>query len=135
MNILFLCVANSSRSQMAEGFAKALFGHKARIESAGSNPTRLNPAAVLVMAEAGVDITQNKSKAISDLPSDFTDRIDYVISLCAEEICPAELFPKAARLDWSMPDPAAKDDAAAFRATRDQIRERVRDLGRILDLI
>lgn len=125
-DVLFLCVANSARSQMAEGLARALLPGEIGVHSAGSAPTRLNPLAVRAMAEIGIDIRGQRSKSVGDVPC---QRIGTVITLCAEEVCPA-FSGEVRRLHWPLPDPAAAegDEAerlAAFRAVRDTIRVRV----------
>jgi arsenate reductase (thioredoxin) len=127
--LLFLCVANSARSQMAEGLAHHFFGPDVRVQSAGSAPSRINPLAIEVMREIGIDISGHASKSV-----DTIDRatVDTVITLCAEEVCPIFLG-KARRLHWGLPDPAAVvgDEAtrvAAFRATRDDLRRRIAQL-------
>ena len=85
MRILFLCVANSARSQMAEGLARHRYGKRAEVASAGSMPTKPNPYAIEAMAELGIDITSHNSKSVDGMNAgDF----DYVITLCAEEVCP-----------------------------------------------
>lgn len=127
--LLFLCVANSARSQMAEGIARQLAGDRLPIQSAGSAPSRLHPLAVRALAEVGLDISTQRSKSVDEV-----DRaaVDTVITLCAEEVCPLWLAP-ARRLHWPLPDPArphaAGDDEAAalagFRAVRDELRERL----------
>lgn len=124
--ILFLCVANSARSQIAEGIGRALAPAGVAIWSAGSHPTHVRPEAVQVLAEVGIDATQHFSKHVNDIPA---DQIDTVITLCAEEECPLFLG-KAKRLHWGLPDPAAVTGTAderldAFRATRDEIRRRI----------
>lgn len=130
MKILFLCVANSARSQLAEGLAKHVFPN-AEISSAGSNPGKLNPYALAVMKEIGIDISGHYSKSVDDLPSSFREDIDYVITLCAEEICPTIASQKAKKLHWPFPDPATKEplsEAEAlkrFREARDAIQERL----------
>lgn len=105
MKILFLCVANSARSQMAEGLARHRFGKRAEVASAGSAPTRPNPYAIEAMAELGIDITGHTSKSVDGMnAADF----DFVITLCAEEICP--WLPGATqRLHWPIDDPASDD--------------------------
>lgn len=93
MKILFLCVANSARSQIAEGLAKELFGARAEIESAGSMPSgKVQPWAVEVLKEDGIDISRNFSKSFEHISPKFVVGLDYVITLCAEEICPTGLF-------------------------------------------
>jgi arsenate reductase (thioredoxin) len=103
--ILFLCVANSARSQMAEGLARHLFGHAAAVQSAGSQPSRVNPWAIEVMREVGIDISGHASKSVSGVDP---VSVDMVITLCAEEVCPAFLG-QARRLHWPIPDPASDD--------------------------
>src|SRR6185312_15679344 len=104
MNILFMCVANSARSQLAEGLACQIFP-EAEIKSAGSQPGKLNPYAVKVMKEIGIDISRNYSKALDDLSPQFVVGIDYIITLCAEEVCPRMTAPRATKLHWPFPDP------------------------------
>ena len=125
--VLFLCVANSARSQMAEGIARALAGDRLRVQSAGSEPSRLNPLAVRAMAEIGIDISAQRSKAVAEIDPKV---VDTVITLCAGEICPVYLG-RARRLHWGLPDPAglAAPEAEAlerFRAVRDELRARLR---------
>jgi arsenate reductase len=127
--ILFLCVANSARSQMAEGLARALFGARARVLSAGSAPTRVNPHAVAVLAERGIDISGHRSTDVADV--DVGD-VDVVITLCAEEVCPT-VSGRVERLHWPLPDPAGAPEAIAderFRAVRDEIERRLDAFGR-----
>jgi len=126
-SILFLCVANSARSQMAEGLARQLFPGL-RIQSAGSRPSRVNPFAIEVLAEQGIDATKQTSKSVQDIDP---GSVDLVITLCAEEVCPLFLG-KAEKLHWPIPDPASDDPAltsedlrARFRAGRDEIRRRL----------
>ena len=120
--ILFLCVANSARSQMAEGLARRLVHGEVEVQSAGSRPTELHPLATMVLAEKGIDIAQHASKGIDEVP---LDQVNTVITLCEEEVCPV-LPEGATHLHWPMPDPAGPQaDASgahdAFRAVRDQI--------------
>jgi thioredoxin type arsenate reductase len=124
--ILFLCVANSARSQMAEGIARSLAPGEVNIWSAGSRPTSVRPEAIAVLQEIGIDITHHHSKAVSDIPA---SEVDTVITLCAEEECPLFLG-KARRLHWGLPDPAAVKGSKherldAFRKTRDELRRRI----------
>jgi len=134
MKILFLCVANSARSQMAEGLARAMFGTAANVSSAGSVPTRVNPNAIAAMAEAGIDITSHTSKSVEDVNA---GSMDLIITLCADEVCP--IVPgRVERLHWPLPDPAgAPPDQALqkFRDVRDEIRRRLEELGAARDLI
>ena len=126
--VLFLCVANSARSQMAEGLARSVAPGDLEIYSAGSAPTRLNPFAREVMQELGIDISSNRSKAIEDIPS---ARIGTVITLCAEEVCP--VFPgNVERFHWPFEDPASAEGSdekvrEEFRRVRDQIRTKIGD--------
>ena len=129
MNILFMCVANSARSQLAEGLAKQIFPN-AEIKSAGSHPGKLNPFAVQAMKEIGIDISKHYSKSVDDLSPKFLASLDFVITLCAEEVCPV-LVSKAKKLHWPFPDPASKDPLPddvllkRFREARDAIKERM----------
>jgi arsenate reductase len=125
-HLLFLCVANSARSQMAEGIARALAPRSVKISSAGSQPSRLNPMAVKALAEVGIDISGHWSKSVNDIaPED----VDAVITLCAEEVCPVFLG-KARRVHWGLRDPtgAGRNEAEqlqAFRDVRDELRRRL----------
>ncbi|MBK7890662.1 MAG: arsenate reductase ArsC [Bdellovibrionales bacterium] len=125
MHILFLCVANSARSQLAEGLAKSIFAAAAVVESAGSAPSGVvQPWAIAVLKEDGIDISSNRSKAIAELRPEFLEKLDYVITLCAEEVCPVLSVP-AVRLHWPIKDPASVDELEkplAFRKARDEIR-------------
>jgi arsenate reductase len=129
-SLLFLCVANSARSQLAEGIARQLFPGF-RIQSAGSRPSRVNPMAIEVLAEQGIDASSHTSKSVQDIDP---NGVDLVITLCAEEVCPLFLG-KAERLHWPIPDPAsddptlsAEDLRARFRAAREEIRHRLETL-------
>lgn len=127
MRVLFLCVANSARSQMAEGLARDILGTGFDVSSAGSAPTRLNPLAVQAMSEIGIDISQHRSKSVDSIDP---ETIDLVVTLCAEEVCPAFLG-KARRIHWPLPDPAAAPADTAlprFRQVRDEIAKRLREL-------
>ncbi|MCG8588930.1 MAG: arsenate reductase ArsC [Proteobacteria bacterium] len=123
---LFLCVANSARSQMAEGLARSLAPPGVAVHSAGSEPGTLNPYAVRAMAEIGIDLSAHVSKGLDAIA---LDRIGLVVTLCADEVCP--VFPgDVRRLHWPFPDPAAVEGSdaeilAGFRAVRDQIRARL----------
>lgn len=131
-SILFLCVANSARSQMAEGLARDLFGEAVRVQSAGSSPSRVNPFAHQAMAELGIDLATHTSKSVDTIdPS----TVDLVITLCAEEVCPVFLS-NARRLHWPLPDPDRKHETlsdeqrlAHFRVARDEIRRRLQQLA------
>lgn len=124
--VLFLCVANSARSQMAEGLGRALLGPGVLVQSAGSRPSRVNPLAIAAMAELGIDLSSHRSKSVDEIDP---ATVDTVITLCAEEVCPVFLG-AARRLHWPLPDPAASegDDAARlarFREVRDELRRRI----------
>ena len=127
--ILFLCVANSARSQMAEGLARKYFGDKALVQSAGSRPSRVNPLAIRALAEIGIDISRHRSKSVDEIdPSS----VDTVITLCAEEVCPVYLG-RAERLHWPLPDPAGPngtedEQLQKFRDVRDEIDRRLKTL-------
>ncbi len=130
MNVLFMCVANSARSQIAEGLAKQMFP-EATIHSAGSNPGVLNPFAVEVMKEVGIDISKHYSKFYDDLPPRFLVALEYIITLCAEEVCPT-LVSKGIKLHWPHPDPASKEPIPReealrhFREAREAIHSRLK---------
>lgn len=126
--IYFLCTGNSCRSQMAEGFARALLGPDWQVESAGVEMHGLNPKAVTVMAEVGIDISNQYSKLI-DL--DYLNQCDLVVTLCgdARDKCP--MTPASVQKQhWPLPDPAQvngteAEQLVAFRTVRDDIRLRV----------
>ena len=134
MKILFMCVANSARSQLAEGIAKQIFGNKADIRSAGSRPTKLNLLAISALSEVGANVRSLWSKSVDDLPRAFIEQLDYVITLCAEEVCPV-IISKAKKLHWPLPDPAGNDGSddeqrTRFRNTRDEIRKRIESFSK-----
>jgi arsenate reductase len=125
--VLFLCVANSARSQMAEGLARAMWPSDIKVWSAGSSPSRVRPEAVQVLAEVGIDISGHRSKSVVEIPA---VEVDTVITLCGEEECPVFLG-KATRLHWPFPDPAGspqEEVLARFREVRDGIRARLAEL-------
>lgn len=128
MKILFLCVANSARSQMAEGLARHLLAEGDIVMSAGSRPTTLNPYALVAMADRGIDISAQTSKSFDSLDA---ASFDFVITLCAEEVCPW-LPGKTQRLHWPVDDPASSDPALTpedfrrrFARARDEIEARL----------
>ena len=126
-HILFLCVQNSARSQLAEGIARFLAPPGVTVSSAGSSPAFVRPQAIQVLKEIGIDISSHRSKAIDEIDA---EAVEAVITLCAEEVCPVFLG-AAVRLHWSLPDPAKApgDDEArlnAFRATRDELFRRLK---------
>lgn len=124
--LLFLCVANSARSQMAEGIARDLLGDRLPVQSAGSAPSRVNPLAVRALAELGIDLSAQRSKSVDEVDR---DAVGTVITLCAEEVCPVYLG-DARRLHWPLPDPAGHEEPESeslerFRAVRDELRRRI----------
>ena len=124
-HILFLCVANSARSQLAEGIARHLAQGTVEISSAGSAPTSVRPQAVTVMGEIGLDISGQTSMGLDDVHG----TVDAVITLCAEEVCPVWLH-SAWRLHWGLPDPAAvegseNEQLEAFRTVREELLMRL----------
>lgn len=147
MKVLFLCTHNSIRSQMAEGLLRHFYGEKYEVFSAGASPTQVNPVAVNVMAEIGIDISTQRSKSIED----FRDKdIDLVVSVCtrsAKVTCPfcssplisgrpeivEETLPKAKRyLHHGFDDPSEvqgddQEKITAFRSTRDAIKKWILD--------
>jgi len=131
-SVLFLCVANSARSQMAEGLGRALFGEGTVVQSAGSEPSRVNPLAVRAMAELGIDLDGHSSKHVLTVDP---AGVELVITLCAEEECPVFLG-SAERRSWAMPDPDRKHERLTdeerlqhFRVARDAISARLRALA------
>jgi arsenate reductase len=125
-HFLFLCVANSARSQMAEGIARALAPAGVTVSSAGSKPSKVNPFAIRALDEIGIDIRGHHSKAVDSISP---EGVDAVITLCAEEVCPMFLG-KATRVHWGMPDPAGagrtdEEQLQAFRSVRDELRRRL----------
>lgn len=135
--VLFLCVANSARSQLAEGIARHLLRSHQReaqvvVQSAGSAPSQVNPLAIRALAEIGIDAGDHRSKAVDEIDRSC---VDTVITLCAEEVCPVYLG-TARRLHWPLSDPAgpadhanhAEDDEVSlepFRAVRDELQRRL----------
>ena len=128
-----MCVANSARSQMAEGLARKILGEKAEIHSAGSEPKKVNPHAVQALREVGIDISTHYSKGMDDLDPRFVVGLDYIVTLCAEEVCPVVVSRAAEKLHWPFPDPAGpgwetmsrEEVNAKFRTVRDQIEARI----------
>ena len=126
MNILFLCVANSARSQIAEGLAKSMLGKEHNIQSAGSFPSgEVHSHAIKTMDDVGIDIRDQFSKSVDALDSSFLDNLDYVITLCAEEVCPV-LNLNVEKLHWINVDPAIQhynsiESHVAFIKTREDL--------------
>lgn len=127
--VYFLCTGNSCRSQIADGFLNALGGDKYEVKSAGLEAHGLNPRAVQVMKEAGIDISGNKSEVIDP---EVLNRATYVITLCghADEHCPVIMNPNVIKWHWGFDDPAkatgTEDEIMAqFRNVRDAIKARI----------
>ncbi len=115
---------------MAEAIAKSVFKNRARIESAGSQPRSVHPLASQALSELGLSTETHHSKSISQLPQEFLDGLDYIITLCAEEVCPLVVGSKATRLHWPFRDPAAKEISQvaqldSFRIVRDLIKQKI----------
>ena len=120
--VLFVCVENSNRSQMAEAFAHIHGGDAVEALSAGSKPSgQINPKAVRFMAELGYDLNGHSSKSLDDIEGEF----DAVVTMGCGDSCP--WVPAKRREDWALPDPKHMDDAA-YRAVRDEISSRVKTL-------
>jgi arsenate reductase len=127
--IYFLCTGNSCRSQIADGFLNALGGDQYEVKSAGLEAHGLNPRAVQIMKEAGIDISANSSNVIDP---EILNRADYVITLCghADEHCPVILNNKVVKWHWGFEDPAKAVGTEAeimlqFRNVRDAIKQRI----------
>ncbi|MGW0281622.1 arsenate reductase ArsC [Streptomyces sp. NPDC003236] len=122
-SVLFVCVHNAGRSQMAAGFLSHLAGDRVEVRSAGSVPgDRVNPAAVEAMKEVGVDISAARLKVLT---TEAVQASDYVITMGCGDACP--VFPGKKYLDWALEDPAGKG-VEAVRPIRDLIRTRVEAL-------
>ena len=120
--ILFVCVENSNRSQMAEAFARKIGGTQVEALSAGSKPSgRINPKTIRFMAELGIDLSTHASKSIDDIDGEF----DAVVTMGCGDGCP--WLPAKRRVDWALPDPRDLDDDG-YRAVRDEIGARVKSL-------
>jgi len=132
-SVLFICVHNSARSQMAEAFLKKYAGDRFDVESAGLEPGKLNPIVVEVMKEVGIDISQNKTKSVFDFYKQGK-QYDYVITVCDESqsgACP--VFPgKGERLHWGFPDPSSftgsfEEKLKKTIEIRNQIEAKIKD--------
>ena len=122
-SVLFVCVANSFRSQIAEAAARSLGGGRWEVWSAGSHPgSGVHPLAARLMAELGYDLSAQHSKGLTDLPA---KRWDYVVTMGCGDACPA--VPARERLDWDLPDPTARP-LEEIRRVRDHIIDLVRSL-------
>jgi len=121
--LLFVCVENANRSQMAQAFATMYGGSQVEALSAGSRPSGvINPKAVAAMAELGYDLTTHASKSLDEVRD---QSFDYVVTMGCGDACP--FIPAKHRLDWQIPDPRAMDPAA-FREVRDLIGRQVKEL-------
>lgn len=126
--VLFLCAHNSARSQMAEGFLRAFAGERFEIQSAGTRATSVQPLAIAVMRELGIDISRHRSKSVDDVGEGW----DVVVTVC-DASCPVP--PRSGlKLRWKVPDPSAARGTEAerlevFRRVRDTIGSRVRLLA------
>ncbi len=121
--LLFICVENSCRSQMAEGFARKYGGDKVEAYSAGSKPSGIvNPTAIEVMRKIGIDISKNLSKGFEALPY---NKFDYVITMGCKDVCP--YFPAKEQIDWQIEDPKGKP-FEKFKKIRDEIGSNVKEL-------
>ena len=117
--ILVLCTGNSARSQIAEGIFREKAPDQVEVYSAGTKPKGLNPLAVQVMSEMGIDISHHKSKDVAQFEN---EKFDVVLTVCdnAKESCP--VFPGARNIHWSIPDP---EDLPSFREVRDNLNRRI----------
>lgn len=123
IKIVFVCVENARRSQMAEGFAKAFGQGKLEVYSAGSRPSlEIDPLVIEVMKEKRIDLTAKRPKGLNDLPP---IEMDYLITMGCEEVCPAVLAKKI--IEWKIPDPKGKS-IDFFREVRDIIEGKVKSL-------
>ena len=121
--IVFICVENARRSQMAQGFAEALGQGKIEVYSAGSRPSSsIDPLVIKVMKEKGIDLSGKRPKSLNELP---TIEMDYLVTMGCEETCPAVLAKKI--IEWEIPDPKGKP-IDIFRKVRDLIEDKVRTL-------
>jgi len=123
IKIVFVCVENARRSQMAEGFANAFGQGKLEVYSAGSRPSlEIDPLVIEVMKEKRIDLTAKRPKGLNDLPP---IEMDYLITMGCEEVCPAVLAKKI--IEWKIPDPKGKS-IDFFREVRDIIEGKLKSL-------
>lgn len=126
--VLFLCVHNSARSQIAEGLLRARAGESFEVQSAGSDPTQIHPFAMRVLRDEGIDPSGQYSKSVSLFGDQY---FEYVITLCANEICPIYIN-AGSRLHWALVDPAAisgtsEEKLAAFQLTVRELKGRIEE--------
>jgi len=134
--VLFLCTGNSCRSQLAEGYLRHFAGNRFEVTSAGLEPGIVNPNAIQIMKEEGIDISQHTSKHVNQF---INQKFDFIITVCdnANERCP--YFPgEAERIHWSFEDPAAAEGTeeeilAVFRKVRNQIKNKIQEFLNTLD--
>ena len=123
VKILFVCVENARRSQMAQGFAESLGQGKLEVYSAGSRPaSQIDPLVIEVMKEKGIDLSGKRPKELNDLPP---VEMDYLVTMGCEETCPAVLSKRV--IEWDIPDPKGKP-IDVYRRIRDFIEERIKAL-------
>lgn len=123
--VLFVCVGNSCRSQMSEGFARSLAGDTIEVFSAGSRPMGIvHPSAVEAMRAVGIDISRHRSKGLSQIPQ---EKYDCIVTMGCGDACPQ--IPARKRIDWQIPDPVS-GDAQNFERVRDLIQTKVQELIR-----
>ncbi|NCU33359.1 MAG: arsenate reductase ArsC [Candidatus Moranbacteria bacterium] len=131
--VLFVCIHNSARSQMAEAFLKKFGGDRFEVESAGIEPGKLNPVVVEVMKEIGIDISSHKTKSVKDF-IDRKEHFDYVVTVCDEtsaERCP--IFPgNVKRLHWGFSDPSGftgshQEKVEMTKKVRDEIESEIKN--------
>jgi arsenate reductase len=121
--IVFICVENARRSQMAEGFANAFGQGRLEVFSAGSSPSsRIDPLVIEVMKEKAIDLSGKRPKRLNDLPP---VEMDYLVTMGCEETCPAILAKQV--VEWQIPDPKGKP-IEVFREVRDDIEDKVKTL-------
>jgi arsenate reductase len=121
--IVFICVENARRSQMAQGFAEVFGGERVEVYSAGSSPSsQIDPIVIEVMKEKGIDLSSKRPKGLNDLPP---IEMDYLITMGCEETCPA--VPTKKIIEWDIPDPKGKS-IDIVRNVRDMVEGRVRAL-------
>ena len=121
--ILFVCVENTRRSQMAQGFAEAFEQGKVEVYSAGSSPSsQIDPLVIEVMEEKGIDLSGNRPKGLNELPP---VEMDYLVTIGCEETCPA--LPAKEIIEWSIPDPKGQS-IEFYRGVRDMIEDKVKTL-------
>lgn len=130
-HVLFLCVHNSARSQIAEGLLRARASDRYDVFSAGSEPSRVHPLAIQVLRERGIDISNARSKNVREF---LDEPLDVVITLCADEVCP--VFPRpVTRLHWGLPNPSAVPGSEAerlnaFRRVADQLEQLIEQFAK-----